>query len=262
MAPYTVLLFGPQALSFDDKSFAEICGAVRNDPYNQWVIDVVSQLPETWATFVQRFPQLDVIKGRQSLEELSGWLSSGEVSPITRTLPNILLSPLVVISQLTQFTQYLRIIHPDAGSSEDIYSSIGQEAETVGFCTGLLSALAVATATGKAQFEQNAATAVRLATLIGAFVDAQETSNAHKASISLATAWNSLGAKQEMAHILNEFPEVLQSIETPVGKEWLTAFRHMYLFYTTRTGRRSPRPPAAASPCRTSLEQLALSPPK
>lgn len=248
MAPYTVLLFGPQALSFDEKAFAEIRDAVLSDPFNQWVIDVVSQLPNTWATFVQRFPQLDITKGRQSLEELNGWLSSGKVPLTTHTLPNVLLSPLVVISQLTQFTQYLRIVHPDAGSREDIYSDIGQETETVGFCTGLLSALAVATATSKAQFEQNAATAIRLATLIGAFVDAQEISNTHKASISLATAWNSVGAKQEMTRILNEFPEVLQSTRTPVGKEWLTAFRHMYLFYTTKTGRRSRRPPAAASP--------------
>lgn len=182
--------------------------AVLSDTDNQWVIDAVSQVTSTWATFVERFPQLKVIEGQQRLEDLSNWLNTGKITPAAQTLPNILLSPLVVISQLTQFTKYLRLTQPNAASSDDIYAKIGPNTETIGFCTGLLSALTVATAINKAQFEQSATTAIRLATLIGAFVDAQEISGPHKTSKSLATVWNSPGAKEEMTRILNEYPEV------------------------------------------------------
>ncbi|KAL6230185.1 hypothetical protein BDW75DRAFT_245050 [Aspergillus navahoensis] len=212
MAPYTVLLFGPQALSFNEKSFTELREAVLNDTDNRWVIDAVSQVTSTWGKFVERFPQLQAIEGQQRLEDLSDWLNTGKITPAARTLPNILLSPLVVIGQLTQFTKYLRLTQPNATSSDDIYAKIGPNTETIGFCTGLLSALTVATATSKAQFEQSAATAIRLATLIGAFVDAQEICGPHKASKSLATVWNSPSAKEEMTRILNEYPEAYESV--------------------------------------------------
>ncbi|KAL2810527.1 hypothetical protein BJX63DRAFT_434174 [Aspergillus granulosus] len=212
MAPYTILLFGPQALSFNEKSFTELRNAVVSDTNNQWVVDAVSQLPASWETFTDHFPQLKVIEGGQRLRELVDWLSTGNITPAARTLPNVLLSPLVVISQLTQFTKYLRLTQPDAGSSDDIYTKIGPNTETIGFCTGLLSAMTVATTTDKAQFEQSAATAIRLATLIGAFVDAQETNGQHKASKSLATVWNSPTAKEEMIRIMKDYPEAYESV--------------------------------------------------
>ncbi|KAL3461921.1 hypothetical protein BJX64DRAFT_288875 [Aspergillus heterothallicus] len=212
MAPYTILLFGPQALSFNEKSFTELRDAVLSDTNNQWVVDAVSQLPVAWETFVDRFPQLKAIEGGQRLRDLVDWLATGSIIPAAGTLPNVLLSPLVVISQLTQFTKYLRLTQPDASSSDDIYAKTGPDTETIGFCTGLLSAMTVATTTDKAQFEKSAATAIRLATLIGAFVDAQEITGQHGASKSLATVWNSPTAKEEMTRIMSDYPEAYESV--------------------------------------------------
>ncbi|KAE8146578.1 hypothetical protein BDV25DRAFT_143578 [Aspergillus avenaceus] len=221
MSRDTILLFGPQALAFDEKSFSELRDTVLNDAQNRWVIDAVSQLPARWESFVERFPKLKAIDGSQMLQNLNNWLSTGQITSAARTLPNVLLSPLVVISQLTQYIKYLQLTHPDATKSDDIYS-ITANAEAIGFCTGQLSALTVSSATNQAQFEQNATTAVLLATLVGGFVDAQEIAGQYKESKSFATVWNSPSAKVEMTRTLNEFPEAYVSVSYDENRATVT----------------------------------------
>ena len=208
---HVVLLFGPQALSFDEKAFSQLREAVLNSAENRWVVDVIDELPTFWTTLSERFPKLGAIPGVELLGGLKDWLNTGRVAPIKQTLPNILLSPLVVITQLTQYTQYLRIRHPDAHGETLYNNSTRSSTEAVGFCTGLLSALAVSSSTNKTEFQKYAAVAVRLATLIGAIVDAQDVTN-HEESESLAVVWNTPGAQSEFTRILQQFPEVISCV--------------------------------------------------
>lgn len=202
-----VLLFGPQALSFDEKSFIQLRETVLNDVDSQWIVDTISKLPAYWEAFSSKIRKLEATPGLQLLQDLNDWLKTGNITPAVRTLPNILLSPLVVITQLTQYTTYLQLTQPNSTRRE--YCNNNQASvETIGLCTGLLSAMAVSSSTNKVQFQENAATAVRLAMLIGGIVDAEEILGRHKASKSLATVWNSPSTKAEMTRILKEFPEV------------------------------------------------------
>lgn len=204
----TVLLFGPQALSFNEESFLQLRSIILDDAENRWILDAVADLPTYFKTFSEKFPKLQVISGVQLLQDLNEWFKAGHVPPASFHLPSILLSPLVVLTQLTQYSTYLKLTHPKSGVGQDLYASHSQKTETVGFCTGLLSALAVSSAANQAQFHRYGAVAVRLAVLIGALVDAQDDLDDHGESKSFATVWSSSETKTEMGRILQRFPEV------------------------------------------------------
>ncbi|KAL9639049.1 MAG: hypothetical protein Q9164_001184 [Protoblastenia rupestris] len=200
----TILLFGPQALSFQEDSFHLLKSDVLDDAENRWILDTIAELPTYLQTLLEKSPKLQVISGVKLLEDLNDWFSTGKIPPASSHLPNVILSPLVVLSQLTQYSKYLKLAH---GGEQNLYGSHNRRTETVGFCTGLLSALAVSSADSWTEFQQYGAVAVRLAALIGALVDAQDALGEHGESTSFATVWNSNQTKTEIARILQQFPE-------------------------------------------------------
>lgn len=201
----TVLLFGPQALSFQEDSFHQLKSIILDHAENRWILDAVAELPDLFKTFSENFLKLQAISGVQQLESLNDWFKTGNIQPASFHLPNILLSPLVVLTQLTQYSKYLKLARTESGDGQNLYACHSQKTETLGFCTGLLSALAVSSAGNQAQFQQYGAVAVRLAALIGALVDASDKPGK---STSFATVWNSRETKTEMSRILQQFPEV------------------------------------------------------
>ena len=217
----TILLFGPQALSFQEESFHQLKSIILAEAENGWILDAIAELPAYMKLFSDRFPKLQAIPGVDLLEALNDWFKADKNSPLSSQLPNILLSPLVVLSQLTQYSKYVRLTHPAPGHKQTPYTSHSQKTETVGFCTGLLSALAVSSAADQAQFQRYGAVAIRLATLIGAFVDAQDVLGKHGESKSFATVWNSYESSIEMSRILQQFPEV-QTLSPVLARAQLT----------------------------------------
>jgi len=145
-----VLLFGPQALSFQEDSFHLLKSDILSDTENRWILDVIAQLPTYLRTFLEEFPKVQVVSGIKLLEDLNDWISIGKIPPASSHLPNVILSPLTVLSQLTQYLKYLKLAHR---GGQNLYGSHSQQTESVGFCTGLLSALAVSSAGNQAQFQ-------------------------------------------------------------------------------------------------------------
>ncbi|KAL2813938.1 hypothetical protein BDW59DRAFT_167334 [Aspergillus cavernicola] len=218
----TILLFGPQALSFREDSLHQLRETIREEDGNGWVADVVAELPAYWKRFAEKLPKLRAIAGEKLLGDLNVWLKTGQAITAAGQLPNILLSPLVVITQLTQYSKYLTL-SSDGSSDQDRYSAVdGVTAETVGFCTGLLSALAVSSAANRAQFQQYASAAVRLAALIGGLVDTEDLIGQHKESTSFATVWNSEASRAEMTRILEQFSEAYISVQYDTGRATVT----------------------------------------
>ncbi|PCH03970.1 Male sterility, NAD-binding [Penicillium occitanis (nom. inval.)] len=197
----TVLLFGPQALSFNQEAFLKLRATILGSPAYQWVLDVVDELPTIWIALLNSIPKLEVIDGAKKLKNLSDWIRSGDIRGDSFPLPNILLSPLVVITQLTQYANYIQE-HPELRKSD--------KTETLGFCTGILSALAVSSSAGEGQFAKYGSVAVRLAMAIGAIVDAQDSERGP--SKSLATAWNTANGEDELKRILAGFPDTYISV--------------------------------------------------
>lgn len=162
-------------------------------------------------TLLIKFPQLQKIPGEKLLNDLDSWFETGIVDQATFRLPNILLTPLVVLTQITQFSRYLSLSLSNSESQAgDLHTAFAQRnSETVGFCTGLLSASVVSSSSNQSEFRRYGAVAVRLSMLIGALVDAQDASDQlHGRSKSFAAAWSSPAMAEELVRILDCFPEV------------------------------------------------------
>jgi hypothetical protein len=207
-----VLLFGPQALSFGEEALKSLRTALTESNDYKWILDTISELPSYWSTLITKFPKLQEIPGEKLLNDLDGWIKTGVVDQTTFQLPNILLTPLVILTQLTQFSRYLLLNFP-SGTAQglDPHAAFAKRnVKTMGFCTGLLSASVVSSSSNRATFQEYGAVAVRLAMIIGALVDAQDVSDRlHGRSKSFAAAWSSPAMAADFIRILDCFPEVI-----------------------------------------------------
>lgn len=193
-----LLVFGPQALSANANDFRALQSTVKQQT---WIAATIKDLPNIWDDFVKAFPKYNVVPGEGQLQNLIKWAETGDLDfgAINR-LTNIILSPLVIITHITEYLKYL-----DTGAQKPNQAS---STETLGFCMGFLSALAVSVSKQSEDIERYGATAIRLAMLIGGIVDAQDALDIQGPSKSLATAWNSPQAAEELKQILGCFPEV------------------------------------------------------
>ncbi|KAJ5641292.1 hypothetical protein N7490_005292 [Penicillium lividum] len=206
----TVLLFGPQALSFTEESFQRVRVALSDTAENAWMRQVVEQLPEFTNRVAKQFPRLEATPAARLQEGLKDWLEIEEcMAPATsKSLPNALLTPLVVLDQLAQYSQYVKLAHVETGFGADRYGPQPRHIRSLGFCTGLLSAIAVSSASNKAEFEIYAKVAIRLAAVIGALVDAEDAIGRYGQSKSFSAVYHSSQQEMQLKNILQEFPEV------------------------------------------------------
>lgn len=204
----TVLLFGPQALSFPAEHFKRLHSALRLAE-NAWMREVVAELPSWTSRAAEKFPKLAATPAAERQSSLKQWLDSDVAAPIPfKDVPNALLTPLVVLDHLSQYAQYVELAHVDAGLGTDLFSPQPRPTRTIGFCTGLLSALAVSSASNGAEFRKYGAVSVRLAALIGALVDAEDAVGKYGESTTFSTACHSSEQEGQLQSILRSYPEV------------------------------------------------------
>lgn len=209
-----VLLFGSQALALDEASLHQLRSAVLSTPALEWVLNTIVELPQYWDTFSKAIPNLQHIPGAQQLDDLKLWIETGKFKNASFPLPNILLTPLVVITHLVQYETFLGNNLPQPPRSNDMSVSAKVNAETLGLCTGLLSAAAVSCSDDLIQLHHYSAVAVRLAMIVGALIDAQDKSaGVDGASKSFSAAWSSPETGVELETILKRFPDV-RSLES------------------------------------------------
>lgn len=204
-----VLLFGSQALTLDEASAHQLRSTLLNVPAFEWALDAIADLPRYWEPLRKAVPNLQHIPGEQLLEDFKFWVETGKFKEASFPLPNILLTPLVVITHLTQYEIFLEKNQPESPTSHDFLASAKDDVETLGLCTGLLSAAAVSCSEDLMQLHHYSAVAVRLAMIIGALTDAQDKSaGVDGASQSFSASWGSPEIGIEMERILKSFPDV------------------------------------------------------
>ena len=197
--PTDFLLFGSQALAFKTKSFRQLRAELLDSPNCLWILRVLAELPTYWDTVIQSIPRLKSFPGIKLLHSLNEWLRTGEAPEEAFPLPNILLTPLVVLIHLIQYAKFLEINQ----------LSFKNNHEVVGLCTGLLSAQVASSSENQGEFEEYGGVAIRLAMLYGAVVDAQDTeADPQGESKSISVAWISPESDAVLTQILKFFPEV------------------------------------------------------
>src|SRR5271170_1254867 len=117
----TILVFGPQALAFNQDSFHNLRASITGSSALSWVPGVIAELPGYFDGLCAEFPQLRVVPGAELHKALSEWLDTGSLTGITTSprVPNIVLTPLCVISQLAAYTRYLGLSHTSSGGRHD-----------------------------------------------------------------------------------------------------------------------------------------------
>jgi hypothetical protein len=205
----TLFLFGSQALSFDEDAFQAI-RFTASKARHRWILDIVTELPDCFENITRQCPKFSRQStwGLSLLKELNNWFKIGKSSLSPSTLPNIILTPLVVISHLIQYAEFLETVKDFTANEDDLYFPYTQDAETLGFCTGLLSAFAVSSSSNREQLETYGAVAIRIGMLLGMVVDVGDTLEESGPSKSLATTWHSSEEKHKMLDILQSFPQV------------------------------------------------------
>ncbi|KAI0198027.1 hypothetical protein F4808DRAFT_437417 [Astrocystis sublimbata] len=228
-AERTLFVFGSQVLSPTTQSITKLLRPLSTTATSPWVLDAVSGLPKYWDALTKKIPEVaGAISGEGLLADLEQWLWHGlpDDGRQVANLPNIILTPLVIISQLTQYWHYLESQGKKAGkTTTDLQKDVvakdkdgrqGAQAETLGFCIGLLSSFAVASSGNAHEFERYAAVAVRLAMIIGALADAQESRSrgiGQGRSVAYATAWRTPTQGEEMLRIIEGLsPEAYVSV--------------------------------------------------
>ncbi|GFG15645.1 conidial yellow pigment biosynthesis polyketide synthase [Aspergillus udagawae] len=218
-----VFLFGPQALALDAKFFHQLRLYLHADQRAKWALSIVSELLQVWESLIHHVPKLQHLNGSQLLRNLNQGLQTGEISASLFPLPNILLSPLVVIAQLTQYANLLTAALPNLGETDEFPASVTETAETLGLCTGILSAFAVSSSSSLAQLYKNGAVAVRLAMLAGALVDAEQLSpDSDGVATSVSVSWNGVESRATLSRVLKECPEAYLSVHVDEKRSTVT----------------------------------------
>ncbi|KAH8901535.1 putative polyketide synthase [Thozetella sp. PMI_491] len=211
--PNTLLLFGPKVPTFNSDYFDWVHRATVRAKEDQWILDVVKDLIVYWDTIRQEIPFVDRVPGGEQLQCLLRWLQSGMRGDWEGTrVPNAILCPLVVIGHLVELSQYSASLHDGAETDRMMHAVPGSRTETLGFCLGILSAIVASCSLTRATFRRHGGAAIRLALVIGAIVDAQDSSDAGKQSISLAATWKPEQSLTTVEKVIHDFPDAYISV--------------------------------------------------
>jgi hypothetical protein len=202
----TLLLFGSLSVSFDAAALTQLHKAITDTDGQRWMLEVIEELPGWWraVTDVLQIPTSQAEAGQKQLEDLKGAFATGRQLTTSFPLPNKILVPLVVMLQLAQYAAFLARTAAEVDGRVDMFAASAPTTETLGLCTGLLSAFAVSSAGNREQFARYGAVAIRLGMLVGTVADM----DGDLASKCLSTEWNSPESHEEMLRILAKFPEV------------------------------------------------------
>lgn len=174
--PPTLLVFGPQTSLPSDEVLADVRSELVGNHSLSALCNAAVHLPRFWDRLVASDPSLRPVPGAEQLARLARWIEHGgsllahhAQGPVT----NHLALAVTLLVQIAQYARYLGHLGDAADAQLDIISAVGSPGSggIQGFCVGLLSAVAVASADGESGLGPAAAVALRLAVCIGAYVD-------------------------------------------------------------------------------------------
>lgn len=199
-----VLLFGSLALTFDTASFHQFRKTVLGTKSLGWLTNTLSTLVDECEVIFAEIPTLKRSTVREQLIDLRDALATGRSLRVDGHLPNTVLVPLVVASHLAQ---YVTLLENSGLTHEEFVAKL--DGETLGLCTGLLGAFAVASSHSQSELEMYGAASVRLGMLVGLVADLGE---AHSPSKSLSVGWSSPTAHDDILRLLKDTAGAYQSV--------------------------------------------------
>lgn len=204
MAVPSLIVFGPQTTWPTSEYLFQLRAVLLLNPRLRTFLLAVKELPDFWQVLVEHDPRLSTVPGVKCLKDLRDWIDHGEFSLTWDVPPNVLSMPFTIIIQLVQYFHYLDNDISQAQILENV--NVGG---VQGFCTGILTAIAVACSKTEDDVNTYGAVALRLALCIGAYVDLDAASiDGRLRSSSLAVRWKTAAGHDKVLEILRSYPEV------------------------------------------------------
>ncbi|KAL2827959.1 hypothetical protein BDW59DRAFT_143589 [Aspergillus cavernicola] len=224
----TLLVFGSQSLTFDKRALTKLRNDIDSSSQRSWIQETISTLPTYWTALSNALPEsTGKLPPQELLQDLDRLLNHPiDALPDQLNLPNIILTPFVVLGHLTEYERYLATTHENDDAQSPCYE-VDKNTSAIGFCTGLLSTFAVASSHSIDDLARYGAVAVRLAMLVGALVDAEESRQedlGNDRSTSYSVAWTTAEQEAKMRDILTRrHPEVYIAVQYDRSRATLTS---------------------------------------
>ncbi|KID96266.1 Beta-ketoacyl synthase, partial [Metarhizium majus ARSEF 297] len=226
---------GPQSRNSLEKQVRQIV----DGPNGEWMLETLAGLPRYWEALTNKMPEVaSTMQGHGLLADLESWFRDGPASAVSLApdaeMPHVWIGVLMVAIQLDQYWRYLEFRFSSAAGNgvDDLQAELVKQqqqqqqqqqqpagnnrVETVGFCAGMMAAVAVASSHNRQEFEKYGAAALRVAALMAAVVGATEewTKGRGKGgSVSLATAWRRPEQGHDLARIVSKLgPDAYVSV--------------------------------------------------
>lgn len=208
----SLLVFGPQAEFPPESSLQAARQELTSSPHLGALREAVCGLSGYWQELVKFDQSLESVPGAEYLDHLRRWVKNGDPFPPHHQdhVPNHYALAVTVILQIIQYIRYVEHLGNDSHALVLESLRVGG---IQGFCVGFLSALAVASSESEAALGPSAATALRLAVIIGAYVDRDGAySPAATKYTAVAVRWREGNAddKSEVHQIIQSTPNVSQ----------------------------------------------------
>lgn len=205
MAPPSLIVCGPQAGWPTRQELFNLKAFLLSDPRLQPFLAAIRELPKLWPSLTATVPELRTTKGFKLLGILVQWIDDEDCFQRDLDPPNILSTPLTVIIQIVQYSQYLRSL---GSTHADVLNSV-QSGGIQGCCTGFLAASALACSKDEADINILGAVALRLAVCVGACVDLDgrcaEPSNPRGC---VTVRWKAGVGREGVDRVLKHYPDV------------------------------------------------------
>lgn len=206
MACPSLVVFGSQTTWPSPEYLSQLRATLLLEPSLHPFLTAIKDLHSTWQKLVQWDPRLKAVPGKESLANISHWLDHGDFPATSRAFPNVLSTPLTTIIQIVQ---YLRYVEENKAISHAQILESASKAGVQGFCTGFLTALAVALSKDETDVTRIGGIALRLAVAIGAYVDLDGAyANPPNETCCFAIRWRAEIGKDRVLEILKAYPDV------------------------------------------------------
>ncbi|KAI0173495.1 putative polyketide synthase [Hypoxylon sp. FL1284] len=228
---------GPQS----KKSLEKHVRQIFNGPNGKWMLDALAGMPRYWEAAVEKIPEMaGTMQGDRLLADLESWLRNGTADGDSEAeIPDIWIGFMMIAIELDQYWRYLEFrFNGAAGGVEDPQAELvqqhqaagGDKVETVGFCAGMIAAVAVASSHNRQEFEKYGAAALRIGVMMAALVGACEEwskSQGKGGSVSMATAWRTPKQGQDMARIVASMSDSYVSVLLDESRATVTTSKRL-----------------------------------
>jgi len=206
MATPGLIAFGTISQRPASDRLDEIRTVLQQQPSLAPICHTLQGLKSLWKTLVNQDPALESVNGLVTATQLSEWITGTISSKELQDNGSLTRMPLTILAHISQYIAYIRQAEE---SHEAIIESVALGGGVQGFCVGLLSALAVASAETENDIGSLAATSVRLAFCVGAYFDLDCLRHGQNSqTTSIAVHWKAPTTLEDVENLIGKYPNV------------------------------------------------------